>query len=150
MFVFMKNILPLRNTGNRNMKRTVKSLIYQGAELSLVADDLLVSALSVTGSTACAPEEFSGDFSFYLNTKDHNGIALKGGSVTAEAAGFFCATNNLTITNMSKELNYQSPACALLKVCTEGVLCSSVNEFYSTSNTNESNETFNPLNNFDW
>lgn len=90
MFVFMKNILPLRNTGNRNMKRTVKSLIYQGgAELSLVADDLLVSALSVTGSTACAPEELSGDFSFYLNTKDHNGIALKGGSVTAEAAGFF-------------------------------------------------------------
>ncbi len=90
MFVFMKNILPLRNTGNRNMKRTVKSLIYQGgAELSLVADDLLVSALSVTGSTACAPEELSGDFAFYLNTKDHNGIALKGGSVTAGSAGFF-------------------------------------------------------------
>ena len=43
----------------------------------------------MTGSAACAPEEFSGDFSFYLNTKDHNGIALKGGSVTAEAAGFF-------------------------------------------------------------
>lgn len=48
---------------------------------------------------------------------------------------------------MTKESNYQSPVCVLLKVYTEGFLCSSVDGFYPT---NESNETFKSLNDFNW
>lgn len=48
---------------------------------------------------------------------------------------------------MTKESNYQSPVCVLLKVCTEGFLCSSVDGFYST---NESNESFGKLEDFIW
>ena len=48
---------------------------------------------------------------------------------------------------MSSKSTYQSPVCSLLVVCTEGVLCSSVDGFYST---NESNETFKSLNDFNW
>lgn len=48
---------------------------------------------------------------------------------------------------MSSKSTYQSPVCSLLVVCTEGVLCSSVDGFVPA---NESNETFNPLNDFSW
>jgi len=131
------------------MKRTVKSLIYQGgAELSLVADDLFVSAPFVADSTACSftwvHGELSGDFSFYPDT----GLSypFSSGRQFCEDRDSLqiCATNNLIIINMSKEANYQSPACALLKVCTEGVLC------YSVAGNTDANETFEKLNEFNW
>lgn len=46
---------------------------------------------------------------------------------------------------MLQHSNYYSPVCVQFEVCTEGVLCGSVDEFDTTKNT----ETFS-MNEFEW